>query len=311
MEGRTASPARERRIAAIIPTWRKPADALEAVESLRTGTLAPSLIILLDNGSGDGSIDRLRGGTAGSAEVEVVGLPENLGFARAVNRGIERAVAGGATHLLLMNDDAVVDRTCIERLADALDGDDSLGMAAPRILYHGDPARVWQGEGRYSRLRAGVVSTEKNRLVAECAPGSRRVTFATGCVLLIRRSLIDDVGPLDERFYFYGEDVEFGRRAQRAGRGIIYVPEAVARHKIENVARDRTSPFVLYHLARSHVLRLRLEGGLELLWGLVVHAVAYTPFRMWQVLRGGGGIRSATAWFRGTLAGLTGKLGHA
>lgn len=309
-----ASAAQERtaacRVAAIIPTWRKAAETLEAIESLRSGTLPPARTIVLDNGSGDGTLEALRKGTAGLHDVDVVGFGENLGFSRAVNAGLERSLANGATHLLLMNDDAVVEPDCLARLYTALDEDPSAGIAAPRILYHADPDRVWQGEGHYSPWRTGVVSPEKNRPRSECAAGNRPVTFATGCVLLIGRHVLEDVGLLEESLYFYEEDVEFERRAVRAGHAIMYVPGAVAYHKIESVSRDRTSPFVLYHLARSRVLRLRLAGGLELLYGLAVHLLAYTPYRLWQVWQGSRNRAAAGAWIRGTRDGLTHRFGH-
>ena len=298
------------RVAAIIPTWRKAADSLDAIASLRAGTLPPAVTIVLDNGSGDGTLETLRAATSTMTDVEVIGLPENLGFAAAVNRGIARALDRGATHVLLMNDDAVVDARCVERLVAALEATPAAGIAAPRILYHGRPDRVWQGEGRYSRLRTGVVSPEKNRAAADCAPGRRAVTFATGCVLLIDRAVFDAVGPFEEALWFYEEDVELERRAARAGHGIVYEPEAMAYHKIEDIARGRATPFALYHLARSRLLRLRLAGRGELAWGMVMHLLAYTPFRLLQVIRGGGGFGAAAAWLRGTRDGLFHPLGH-
>lgn len=303
-----ASPGR---VVAIIPTWRKPEDVLQAVRSLRNGTIRPARTVILDNGSGTATLDALRRGTAGLEDVELVALGSNLGFAAAVNRGVERALADGARHILLMNDDAILEPECLEHLLRALDACPEAGMAAPRILYHGDRTRVWQGEGRYSRWRTGVVSREKNRLVKECAGERRPATFATGCVLLIAGAVFDAVGLFDEDLYFYEEDVEFERRAQAAGHGIVYEPAAIASHKIEDIARGRTTPFVLYHLARSRLLRLRRGGGLELPWGLALHFLAYTPFRLLQVWRGRGGLAAALAWLRGTRDGLTHRRSHA
>lgn len=304
-----AAPRAQVRVAAIVPTWQKAGDAMEAVASLRAGSVPPSSIVILDNGSGDGTVEILRRGTAELPEVDVLGFEENLGFSRAVNVGVCRALEEGATHVLLMNDDAVVEPETVSRLCDALAEEPTAGMAAPRIFYHGDPERVWQGEGHYSWLRTGVVSPEKNRPIGECDRRRRLVTFATGCVLLVRREVFERVGLLEELLYFYEEDVEFALRAGDAGYGTVYVPDAVAYHKIENVAQDRSTPFVLYHLARSRVLRLRLAGGFELMYGLLVHVLAFTPFRLWQVSRGSRSRQAAAAWLRGTKHGLMHRFG--
>ena len=99
--------------------------------------------------------------------------------------------------------------------------------------------------------------------------------------------------------------MDFCLRARRAGFRLIYAPAARAWHKIGNVARDRSSPFVLYHRARGQLLCIRRNfPRWYFAYALLVHLFAFTPFRAVQVLRGS---RSGTAflsWCRGTWAGM-------
>jgi GT2 family glycosyltransferase len=86
---------------------------------------------------------------------------------------------------------------------------------------------------------------------------------------------------------------------------LLFVPRARLWHKIEEVTTDRTSPYVLYHLARSTVLVFRRRFGIPYRWyAVLLQFVLYTPFRFWQIFKGGAGWGSYQAWLKGLWAGV-------
>lgn len=296
---------------AIILNWNNYTDTRECIESLLRSSYSPTRIVLVDNGSSDGSIEQLQRDYTRDARVHIIRNKANYGFACGVNIGIRYALDQGAELVFLINNDATVDQNCIQVLIESVERDDDAGIAGPRIFYYADPERIWQGGGRFSLLKTGVVDYEKNKLAISCSEETREVTFLTGCAMLIKREVFEKIGLFDEDYFFYEEDVDFCLRAKRAGFKLLYVPKAKAWHKIKNIAKDRTSPFVLYHLARSRILNLRKNFSTPyFLYGLFIHLLLYTPFRFLQVIQGSRSLKSVWAWLRGTWSGLRHPLGR-
>jgi GT2 family glycosyltransferase len=277
----------------------------DCLESLDASKLAVDRIFIVDNHSGQETVDRLSRYLDSRANIRLILNEENLGFASAANIGICAALRDGAVYILLVNDDATLDPECLGHLMHALNASSDAALAGPRIFYRHDKERIWQGGGHFSRIRAGVTSPEKNKLARTPAPPPREIGFICGCVMLIDRRTLDGVGLFDQDYFLYDEDMDFCLRVIRAGRKIIYVPQARAWHDIKSVAQERTSPQTLYHLARSRLLLLRKHfSTLYFLYGLLVHLLAYTPFRLYQIAIGSRSFTAAGAWLRGTIAGL-------
>ena len=292
----------------IILNYNNYAETRECIESLRKSLYPIEKIVLVDNGSQDGSIEQLQKDYSQDNEVHIIRNKRNLGFASGANVGIQYAFNHRAELIFLINNDVVIDRLCIEKLCSAMEETARVGVAGPRILYCNDPERIWQGGGNFNCMKTGVVSPEKNKPATYCSKEVKEVTFLTGCVMLVARQVFEKIGMFDKDFFFYGEDVDFCLRAIKASFKLIYVPEATACHKIENIAKDRTSPFAMYHLARSRLLVIRKNFlALYHLYGMVVHLLLYTPYRMWQVIHGSRSWDAALAWFKGTLNGLAWK----
>lgn len=288
----------------VILTWNNYDDTWRSVTSVLSSSVDVSVVVV-DNGSSDGSIERLKAEFLGEARVRFIRTGRNLGFAGGVNVGIRFALANGARAVFLLNNDAIVDKECLKQLVDAAFSDPSIGIAGPRIFYWESSERIWQGGGHFCKAKTGVVVPEKNKRASECQAQTRYVTFLTGCAVLIKREVFEKIGLFDEAYFLYEEDVDFCLRASRSGFKLLYVPSASAWHKIGSVARERTSPSALYHMARSRILLLRKHFRGPYLWyGLLVHLLGYTPFRLFQALSGSRRPESAAAWVRGTFAGL-------
>jgi hypothetical protein len=230
---------------------------------------------------------------------------ENKGFAGGMNIGIQHALALGADMVYSINNDTETDPSCLGFLVEALEADHSAGIAGPAIMFFSNPNKIWLAGGYISRLRAGISVPEKGKKIQAISAERRGVTFLTGCAILVRKEVFERVGLLDTSYFFYSEDLDFDLRVLDAGLNLLFVPRAKVWHKIEDVPVARTSPYVLYHLARSTVLVFRRRFSWPYRWYAVfLQFVLYTPFRFWQIFQGGSGLESYAAWLKGLWAGI-------
>ncbi|HEV2858544.1 MAG TPA: glycosyltransferase family 2 protein [Solirubrobacterales bacterium] len=217
---------RESTVAVVIPSWNSLALLPRCLGSLRDqGVELETLVV--DNGSSDGTIAYLK-----REGVPHLALPENVGFARAMNLGVARV---GAEAVLALNADTVVEPGAVAVLLAALEADAELGGVQPRILQLEEGERDAEGARLYS---AGQALTPDGRAVElgageEQRPGyleERDVFGVCGAACLLRRELFDQLGGYDERYFAFYEDVDLNARAQAAGWRFAYLPEAVVWH---------------------------------------------------------------------------------
>jgi GT2 family glycosyltransferase len=210
-------------VVAVVLNWNLGEVTVRCVERLRSSTYPRLQVVVVDNGSSDGSVEQLR---ATFSDVDVVAISENRGYAEGVNVGIRHALALGAEWVLLVNNDAEVAPGAITKLVAAAGS--TIGLVTPRIdaLPSG---RLWHAGARTSRLtllpyELGPAELAKGRTLC--------VDYATGCVLLIHRQVFERIGLFDERYFMYYEDLGFSTRARAAGFPILVVPETLAWHHV-------------------------------------------------------------------------------
>jgi GT2 family glycosyltransferase len=213
----------------VIPSWNSRSLLPGCLDSIRLqeGELE---VFVVDNGSEDGSPEYLR-----ERGVDHLALPENLGFAAAVNLGVARIRAPA---VLVLNADAVLEPGCVAALLARLDADPGLGGVQPRILQLAEGAEPGPSIDS-ARLYSAGQALKRDGRAYELGMGEaqrpglleRREVFGVcGAACLLRRDLFDDLGGYDERYFAFCEDVDLNVRARVAGRRFEYVPEAVAWH---------------------------------------------------------------------------------
>ena len=292
------------RVHAVLLNWSSYDFTAPCIASLKRSAYPFSRIIVVDNYSTDDSCDRLEREFA-DPQVVFIRNPKNVGFAGGMNIGFARALALGADMVFSVNNDTELDPSCLGLLVEALEADPTAGIAGPAIMYHKNPTRIWQAGGYFSRLRGGIVVPLKGRDIRELTAESTRVAFLSGCAVLIRKSVLEAVGFFDTSYFFYSEDLDYDLRVLKAGMALVFVPKARLWHKIEEVAKERTSPYVLFHLARSTVLVYRRHFRPPYRWYAVLLQFAlYTPFRVLQIVKGGAGLQSLAAWLKGLWTGM-------
>jgi GT2 family glycosyltransferase len=233
------------RIAAIVVNHRTVAETLLAVGSLRASRRAPDLILIVDNGSGDGSAAALQG-----PGQTVVALEHNLGFAAGANAGIRVALARQARAVFLLNSDARVHPECLGLLEAAL-APPAVGIAGPTLLRWGAPDTIESQGIVYAPLSGRMRHRGAGARLPRGAT-TRSVDGIAGTAMLIKREVLDSVGLFDEDYFLYYEDLDLCWRARRAGFGSVCVDAARAWHRGAYSVGAR-SPERVYWAARGHL----------------------------------------------------------
>jgi len=302
----------------IIVLYNRFEPAIKAINSI-LGTNADGFemnIVLIDN-SEISIIGKIKDylykiSTPGNVNFSFIINSRNEGFSRAVNQGIKLALQNKADYVLLLNDDAYIDQECIPDLISALENNERALLAGPTIFYAKFPNLVWHTGGYYNKYLGKIQIPYKNK---KSLPAHfknlnvQRVDFLTGCVLLIKVEAFYKVGFFDEDLFFYGEDLDYSIRVRKSGFELLWVPYAFAWHDIE-IYKGRTTPFVIYNLARSNLILIKKNfGKLYFCYYLfLIHFLLLTPYRIYQILQGSRDLKSILAWFKGTIDGLRCKI---
>lgn len=250
-------PGNEPLIDIIIPNWNGKHFLETCLESLRRQSFSAFRVIVVDNGSSDGSRDYLG---RGYPEVEVIGLPENAGFSVAVNTGI---VASRAPWVLLLNNDIEVDQDCLLGLAKAIERyPESDVFALKMINFH--QRHLLDGVGDVV-LRGGVgyrlgTMESDGRQYQEDYP----VFGACAGAALYRRSFFDQVGLFDPGFFAYLEDVDLNLRARRLGKSCMYLAHAKVYHIGSATSGSKFNPLTIRLSTRNNLLVLAKNYSLSL-----------------------------------------------
>ncbi|MGB7972441.1 MAG: glycosyltransferase family 2 protein [Candidatus Deferrimicrobiaceae bacterium] len=197
----------------------------ECLESVRSQSFRDFEMIVVDNGSTDGSVSLLQERWGG--KMELIFLASNMGFAGGNNAGIRKAKG---KYVILLNNDTEVDPDWLLAVHRAISRHPEAGMFTPKILnYYCRDEIDNTGHLIYpDGLARGHNRLEKNdgRFDEE-----REALYPSGCAGVYKKEMLDGIGLLDETFFAYGEDVDLGLRARWAGWKCFYVPDAVVYHK--------------------------------------------------------------------------------
>jgi GT2 family glycosyltransferase len=234
----------------IIPNWNGREWLGSCLTSLQQQTFRDFQIIVVDNGSTDGSAEFIR---AEFSEVKLVALSENRGFTGGINAGVR---AGSAEYVCWFNNDAEADPDFLDQLLSALKANqpNGFGMAAARVLFQANPdlinsVGIFVGPDGIGRDR-GFQSPDGSPF-----DQSTELFGPGGVAALYRRAIFDEIGLLDEDFFLYSEEIDLNYRAQLAGYRCLYVPAARVVHRGSATAR-RVSTKAAYLASRNGLLAI-------------------------------------------------------
>ena len=229
----------------IIVTWNGKQHLPDCLESLQSQTFHDFEVIVVDNGSIDGSLEYLR---THHPWVQVVQLPENTGFACGNNIGFSHS---RGDYIITLNNDTMADPGWLGELVAVADAHPEAGMVASRICNFTDRDQIDSLGFRVCRDGMSRGAFRLQRYSAITMNPVEKTLFPSACVALYRRSMIDQIGFFDEDFFAFCEDTDLGLRGRLAGWEALVAPEAVVYHKYSQTT-GVFSPFKLYLVERNH-----------------------------------------------------------
>ncbi len=255
---------------AIVVSWNGAhllSDCLKALLAQEAAARVHAVVV--DNGSTDGTSELLG---RDFPAVEHLKLDANLGYGRANNQAMRRALDADADFVALINNDVELEPGWLARLLEAARAQPQAGLFTGTLLFRDEPAvnstgLVIDGLGRAMdrdfRVPVGALATEDGP-----------VAGVSGGAALLRASMLREVGLFDPAYFAYYEDAELSLRAARRGFVSWYVRAATARHRF-SATFGRGTPQQRYLLGRGHLRTLALHQPLYKLAALVPLTLAY------------------------------------
>jgi hypothetical protein len=237
----------------VVLNWNGQADTLACLESLQQLHYAERRVVVVDNGSTDGSVDALRSAGPRLA-IEIIEAGKNLGYAGGNNLGIRYALDRGADFVLILNNDTTVDAMLLDELVGAAERHPDAGCFGPWIFYMDEPDRLWFTRSEWDSAVSAFTAPGKGRLAPELPDDIMNTEYVCGAALFFRAGIARDIGLLDERFFLVYEDSDWCFRARRAGFGCLMVPAARVWHKIGPSFSSEASPLRAYFSTRNKLL---------------------------------------------------------
>jgi len=221
----------------VVLNWNGADDTIRCLHSLDAAALeTPFRVLVVDNGSSDGSAGRIR---RELPDAEILELPSNLGYGGGNNAGFRRAEEMGADEVLFLNNDTVVDSGFALPLLTVLRGEGGAGAVVPKIFYMANPSLIWYAGGEVS-LRSGLVrhvGLRRHDGPRFSRPGT--TGYATGCCVGLRVGVVRALGGFDEAFGMYAEDVDLSLRLRAMGLRIVFVPSSMVWHRVSGAFEGR------------------------------------------------------------------------
>lgn len=299
-------------VGALLLNFRHAALTVTCLRDLLAQTAVPVHVLVIDNGSGDASpavlqraIDELAapGNARGPHRVELLALPQNLGFTGGMNRGFQWASAQALPFALVLNNDLRLPPDFLLPLVQVLQNDPRVAAVGPTVL-HPD-GTVWAEGGSLACRPNALRLLGHGKAPQPRTHGPELVPFLPGACVLFRTAELQAIGGFDDRYFMYWEDVDLCERLRRRGGRIVWLPWVQVVHAAGQSSGGGRSPLRKFLMANNAVRYLRAHGTVSGWGGWLVFDVLLWPLVLLA------GPRAAWAKLRGTLAGLAGHRASA
>jgi GT2 family glycosyltransferase len=292
----------------VLLNWNTPVITGECIRSLQAMDSSNFKILVIDNGSTDGSVEFLE---REFPNVSVLSLKSNSGFAAGCNIGIRYAVAHDADYVLLLNNDTTVAPDFLREALAAMQDDPSIAAVCPKIYFAKPQDMLWYAGASFSAWTAFTKHRGWKVLDRGQFDVAEEVTQATGCAMLVRCCVLSDVGLLDEQFWAYAEDLDWSLRFRKKGYRLVFAPKARVWHhcgatvkfmgsgsqEIRQFFSTRNMVFV----ARKHLHWYQMPSFI--IGFATNHILYFALLRLWQH-----DFRAVLAVFSGLARGLRSRL---
>lgn len=254
----------------LVLNWNGLEETLECLSSLQTLSYPNYKVVVIDNGSEDGSVSTIH---QHYPNITLLETGKNLGYAGGNNLGIEYALSHNAEYILILNNDTVTASDLITQLVSFAASNTGKIIMGPKIYLHDQPDVLWFAGGRwrpdkleFEHIGSGEVDGPDYSASIEC-------DYITGCALFAHADAFRDIGLLDHKLYLTYEETDWCYRARKKGYRCLVVPEAKVWHKVSASFGGATSPLMTYFMVRNRLL----WAGRHLPWSqkLALHKLSW------------------------------------
>ncbi|MFX3617533.1 MAG: glycosyltransferase family 2 protein [Sporolactobacillus sp.] len=245
-------------VAIIIVNWNNYDETIDCLKSLKKLVYKKFKIFIVDNGSSNDSVSYLKNYCSKQVNenlsFELMETGKNLGFAGGNNIAIRKALKEKFEFVWLLNNDTVVEPMSLTELVKIMLDDQQVGVSGSKIYYYNNPNRIWFAGGNINTWTGkashiGYQEVDKGNLYRE----TTEVGYITGCSMLIRMDVIQQIGALPEYYFLYYEETEFNLMTKKRGWKIVFVPSSKIYHKASSSTggENSASPMVNYYFLRN------------------------------------------------------------
>lgn len=281
-------------ITILILNWNGWQDTIECLESIYQNNYPNFNVIVVDNGSTDNSINKIKDFCKGKISVTstffntdptnkpinflevrpdidnyqkqktsnkgliLIKNPKNSGFAEGNNIGINYALKQiHSDYIMLLNNDTVVAKDFLVELIEVTEKNKKIGIAGPMIYYYNDPNRIWFAKGKISWKFSRGLNAGYNEIDHGQYNEVSKMEYASGCGFLIKREVIEKIGLIDPNFFMYFEEIDWTIRAFKQGYLSYFVSDAKIWHKVSKSGGGIKGRIGLYYITRNRWLFMK------------------------------------------------------
>ena len=281
---------KEPKIAIIIINWNTYQLTFNCLKSLKSCTYNNKTIFLVDNGSKDGSGDKI---ALEFPDIIFIKNEINEGFTGANNKALKVILKQNFDYVLLLNNDTEVKPNFLSLLEARMDSDRNLAATQPLILDFPNKNTIWNAGGSFNTF-FGLFKTRSNGLIYN--PKLKIDTFTewiSGCCILVKIAVIKKVGMLDDRFFAYFEDADWSIRMTNLGYKLGVVPESIIYHhssgstkKNNSSSEGSLSPYAHYLNVRNHIYLIKKHTFFNSIGSWIYQILKIISYSIYFILRG-------------------------
>lgn len=245
----------------VLINWQDEQQTLQCVRNIRGWHVLKPDILVVDNQSTESSRDRLRRDLTTD---ELICHPANRGYAGGNNLGIQQALRTKQDYILLLNTDAEIPEAGMTRLLARLESNPDISILGP-VIFEGqnDQMHCLIGGRDIAKHQLTRIAVEPDTLTSIAGYPLHDVDYVPGAVFLTRRTVFEEIGLLDEQYFFSGEIADFCKRAKVMGHKSCADLEVQAYHYTDKTAFDLRESLYVYYSLRNRFLYIKKHYPLE------------------------------------------------
>lgn len=228
------------------------AHTIEMVDSVRNSDYPNLQVVVVDNCSSEEDYRQLQ---QISDRATVIRTDENIGFSGGNNVGLQYAIKNGAEYAMLLNNDTTIEPGSITAMVQCLQSGEA-DVVCPKIIYYYNRDTIAYAGGELVDYKGAVRIYGFQEQQAEQYDRKRQITFASGCCTMMRMETWREIGLMEDKYFLYFEDTALSAKIVKAGKKMMYVPQAVVYHK-ESVSTQALSDNYQYYFCRNRLLYIK------------------------------------------------------